>query len=178
MGQTSNDHQQRRGQPWRRAVTMAAALAAAGAVFTAGGARADVNIASEWTPVSNTNGYTYYDGFTNYSGNPLAQVNINGNNWLQLDDANAYWGQFTGQMWANNTLSTTNVNANPHVEFDINLKDWHWGNLDYKVEMGNDNGAGGTEGGQGGPNAIAHLGYLTHALPSATGNPITQHISV
>src|SRR5689334_18538244 len=126
-GQSGRGNQQR----WRRMkVAAAIALAAAGIAVSGQRASADVTLASDWNPVPNSNGYTYYDGFTNYSGNPIAQVDIGGNKWLQLDAANPYWGQFTGQMWANNTLATSNFNTNPHLEFDINLKDWHWGNLD------------------------------------------------
>src|SRR5512132_891740 len=88
---------------------------------------ADVMIGQEWTPVANENGYTYYDGFTSYSGNGLAQVVLGGNPCLQLDITNPYWGQSTGQMWANPNLTTANFNSNPRLEFDLDLSQWHWG---------------------------------------------------
>src|SRR3954465_15873532 len=122
MGRTSNDHQQRRGQQRRRAVTAVAAALAAGAIFTAGRAQADVTIGEDWTPTTNTNGYTYFDGFTDYAdGSPttqLQQVDRGGNKWLQYTNANGqYWGQLVGQGWANNNVLPATVNANPHLEF-------------------------------------------------------------
>jgi hypothetical protein len=162
----------------RRQHFLFAATTIAATLICGSAAKSDVTIGQDWTPVPNQNGFTYYDGITNYSGNPLAQVDVNGNKWLQLDDSNPYWGQYTGQEWANSNLTTQNFNTNPRIEFDLNLSQWHFGNLDYKVEIGNDNGSGGTEGGQGSTAVGAHLGYLTVPYPSTTGNPIIQHISV
>src|SRR5436305_348281 len=107
------DPQQKRGNLRMttrfRAVTMTAAAAAAAAAACmcfAGAARADVVIGQDWTQMANSNGYTYYDGFTDYAdGAPttlIQQVNRNGNNWLQYNNTNGqYWGQLTAQMWAN-----------------------------------------------------------------------------
>jgi len=158
---------------------LAMAAAATMQVLVGGGGvvRGEVLIGRDWTPAPNSNGYTYYDGITNYSGNPLAQVDAATNPRLQIDITNAYWGQTSGQMWANNAFSTANFNANPRLEFDMDLSQWHWGNVDYKVEIGNDSPTG-PQGGQGGPNVIAQFGYLTVPLPVANGNPIVQHVSV
>src|SRR3954454_20385376 len=104
------------GRSARAKVALAMAAAAAMAGMTAGAARADVTVGQDWNPVSNSIGYTYYDGFTSYSGNLLAQVpSGTGNTALQIDITNPYWGQFTGQSWANNNLSVTNFNANPRI---------------------------------------------------------------
>src|SRR5690242_16906067 len=149
MGEQSNNgqydqrHQRVSRQRCAKALA-AAAVAVTGMLLRAPAASADVTIGADWTPVANSNGFTYYDGITNYSGNPLAQVDVNGNKWLQLDVSNAYWGQYTGQRWANSALAPDNFNNNPHLEFDLDVSQWHWGNLDYKLELGND-GSGGTQ---------------------------------
>src|SRR5256885_3572969 len=108
----------------RSATTIAVAAAATALILAAPAARADVLIGSEWTPVSNSNGYTYFDGFTDYAdGAPvtrLAQVNRGGNNWLQYTNSSGqYWGQLTAQMWANSAVGPASANANPRLEFDL-----------------------------------------------------------
>src|SRR5262249_40410055 len=111
-----------------------AVLIAAALLAGAQGAKADVTLGQDWTPVSNTNGYTYFDGFTDYAdGAPttlLAQVTRNGGNWLKYTNQNGqYWGQITGQGWANPGVMPASVNANPRLEFDVDMSETTWGRL-------------------------------------------------
>src|SRR5256885_5143760 len=104
----------------RSATTIAVAAAATALILAAPAARADVTLGQEWTPVSNSNGYTYFDGFTDYAdGAPttlLAQVTRSGGNWLKYTNQNGqYWGQITGQGWANPGVLPPTVNANPRL---------------------------------------------------------------
>src|SRR4051812_34821574 len=99
------------------ALMAAAAMTAQIAVGVASVARgADVMIGTEWTPVVNENGHTYFSGFTDYNGGipttTLQQVARNGDNWLKYTNQNAqYWGELVGQSWANTAVSTASVNA-------------------------------------------------------------------
>jgi hypothetical protein len=185
MGQSSNDHQQRRGQQWRaRAITAAAVALAAGALLTAGHARADVTIGEDWTPTTNSNGYTYFDGFTDYAdGAPttlLQQVDRGGNKWLQYTNTNGqYWGQLVGQGWANsNVLPSGGINDNPHLEFDVDLSQYTWGRLMVRVDYSN------SIGGTGNPQAgsmtvdLSQLVAKNKATLTSTPNPFIEHVSI
>src|SRR5438045_1693699 len=110
----------------RRSMGMLACASALGIGAICTAARADVTIAQNWSPTSNQNGYTYFDGFTDYAdGTPttlMQQVTRQGNQWLQYTNQNGqYWGQLVAQGWANPAVLPPNVNANPRLEFDVDL---------------------------------------------------------
>jgi hypothetical protein len=165
-----------------RRVRFAAAVIAAGLVSGASLARADVIIGQDWTPALNENGYTYFDGFTDYAdGQPtvnLAQVTRNGGNWLQYNNtAGQYWGQLVGQMWANPNLSPANFNLNPRVEFDLDATETNWGRLMIRIDYSNSGGSGGDQTGSVTLD-FSQLVARNKATLSSPANPFLQHISI
>jgi hypothetical protein len=148
----------------------------------AAAARADVTIGQDWNPVSNENGFTYFDGFTDYADGSmntnLSQVSRSGNNWLRYDNtAGQYWGQLVGQMWANSALAPANFNLNPRLEFDLDATESNWGRLMIRIDYGN---GGGNAGNQSGSTTVdfSHLVARNKATLSAAPNPFVQHISI
>jgi MYXO-CTERM domain-containing protein len=76
------------------------------------------------------------DGWQNYSGNPIANVEIGGSKTMQLTINNQYWGQSVMQDWSNPQLTTTNFNANSQLEFDVWIpSSYTWGGLAYHAEL-------------------------------------------
>jgi len=163
-------------------VQRAALVAAAVVIASSGGSRADVTIGQDWTPVANENGFTYFDGFTDYAdGAPttlLSQVSRNGSSWLKYVNQNGqYWGQVTGQGWANPSVMPPNVNANPRLEFDLDLSETTWGRLLINVDYGTGGGPSGT---QNGSVQYDLTGLTSRNIDtiSAPGNPFIEHISI
>jgi len=145
-------------------------------------AKADVVLGQDWNPVSNSNGYTYFDGFTDYAGGAptaqLQQVTRNGNNWLQYTNASGqYWGQLVGQNWANPAVVPDNVNANPRLEFDIDLSQYTWGRLMIRTDYNNDNGLGGQEAGSK-TTDLSQLVAKNKGTIASTPNPFIEHVSI
>jgi hypothetical protein len=171
------------------AVAIVAAAAAAAVQFGVGvgglgadEARGDVLIGTDWTPTPNENGYTYFNGFTDYAGGApttkLQQVTRNGDNWLKYsNETGQYWGQLVGQGWSNPAISTANVNASPRLEFDLDLSEYTWGRLFLRVDLTNGAAAGQQTGTI--QYDLSHLVAENKAtLTAAPLNPHVQHVSV
>jgi hypothetical protein len=132
-------------------------------------ARGQVVISTNFAPYAGS-----FGGFFDYAqGNGLSQATVNGNTVLQYTNTSGqYWGQIVGQSWANSGISIANMQANPILDFDINLSQANWGNFTFIVEVNNDNGNGGSDDTQ----YSFNLNNLIEQYGQA--NPVTEHVSL
>jgi hypothetical protein len=162
-------------------VSRPAAIAAALVACAFGGslAQADVVVEQDWNLVPPTgDGWTRYGGFTDYAngqaGTNFQPVNIDGNTWASyLVESNYYWGQLVGQNWANPNITVANMQANPILEFDVDLSQTNWGNLNLQVQVENKATSAGDQVGTVNYNASQLA--IKNRQPAA---PIVQHVSI
>ena len=162
----------------------AAAAGAAGVLLLAATnnvARADMLISADWPENPPTeDGWYRIAGFTDYAsgqtpanGAGITRVDQGGDFKLQYVNANGqYWGQIVGQSWANPAITVPNMQANPVLEFDLDLSQANWGNLTLRTDVESK----GTSTGDVAATLNTDLSHLT--VKNRGTNPIVQHVSI